>query len=130
MSKYTLITDVTADLDARTYEELGVVCIPMGFMFGDTEYMHHADEREMSISEFYERLKSGEMPKTAQINPLVYREYFEESLKAGKDVLYLAFSSGLSGSCATASRRIPRADTRWWGRTTTREAIRARATTR
>lgn len=33
----------------------------------------------------------------------MYREYFEESLKAGKDVLYLAFSSGLSGSCATSS---------------------------
>ena len=103
MNNYTLITDVTADLDARTYEDLGVVCIPMGFMFGETEYMHYPDEREMPLATFYERLEGGEMPKTAQINPLVYRSYFEESFKADKDVLYLAFSSGLSGSCATAS---------------------------
>ena len=117
MNNYTLITDVTADLDARTYEELGVVCIPMGFMFGDTEYMHHADEREMSIPVFYERLKNGEMPKTAQINPLVYRTYFEESLKDGKDVLYLAFSSGLSGSCATSSMIARELEEEYPGRT-------------
>ena len=103
MDNYTLITDVTADLDASTYEELGVVCIPMGFMFGETEYMHYPDGREMSVKTFYERLEAGEMPKTAQINPLVYHSYFEASLKEGKDVLYLCFSSGLSGSYATAS---------------------------
>ncbi|MBR6019204.1 MAG: DegV family protein [Lachnospiraceae bacterium] len=102
MDNYTLITDVTCDLDDRTYEDLGVVCIPMGFLFGDSEYMHYPDEREMSIKTFYERLENGEMPKTAQINPLVYREYFEKSLKAGKDVLCLSFSSGLSGSTSTA----------------------------
>lgn len=117
MDNYTLMTDVTADLDARTYEDMGVVCIPMGFMFGETEYMHHADEREMSVATFYERLKNGEMPKTAQINPLVYREYFEESLKNGKDVLYLAFSTGLSGSCATATMVARELEEEYPGRT-------------
>ena len=117
MDNYTLITDVTADLDARTYEELGVVCIPMGFMFGETEYMHYPDGREMSVKTFYERLEAGEMPKTAQINPLVYRSYFEESLKEGKDVLYLCFSSGLSGSYATASMIAKELEEDYPGRT-------------
>lgn len=103
MNNYTLITDVTGDLDARTYEELGVVCIPMGFLFGETEYMHYPDEREMTVAEFYGKLRDGGMPKTAQINPLVYKSYFEAALKEGKDVLYLCFSSGLSGCCQTAN---------------------------
>ena len=102
MNNYTLITDVTCDLDAATYESLGVVCIPMGFRLGEREYTHYADEREISVTEFYERLKAGEMPSTTQINPMVYHEYFEESLKEGKDVLYLCFSSGLSGTFNTA----------------------------
>ena len=117
MDNYTLITDVTADLDARTYEKLGVVCIPMGFMFGETEYMHYPDGREMSVKTFYERLEAGEMPKTAQINPLVYRSYFEESLKNGKDVLYLCFSSGLSGSYATATMIAQELEEDYPGRT-------------
>jgi len=103
MQNYTLITDVTCDLDARTYEEMGVVCIPMKFLFGEQEYTHYPDEHEMSLTEFYRRLREGEMAKTTQINPLVYRKYFEDCFKQGKDVCYLGFSSGLSGSCNTAS---------------------------
>lgn len=102
MNNFTLITDVTCDLDAATYDSYGIVCIPMGFRLGEQEYTHYADEREISTAEFYERLKAGEMPGTTQINPLVYHEVFESSLKEGKDVLYLCFSSGLSGTYNTA----------------------------
>ena len=102
MNNYTLLTDVTCDLDAQTYDSYGIVCIPMGFRLGDREYTHYADEREISTVEFYERLKAGEMPSTTQINPVVYQEYFEASLKEGKDVCYLCFSSGLSGTYNTA----------------------------
>ena len=102
MENFTLVTDVTCDLNAPMYEEFGVTCIPMGFLFGETEYMHYPDGREMPLAVFYQRLEGGEMPKTAQINPLVYRETFEKSLAAGKDILYLCFSSGLSGCFATA----------------------------
>ena len=101
MNNYTLLTDVTCDLDAQTYDSYGIVCIPMGFRLGDREYTHYADEREISTVEFYERLKVGEMPSTTQINPVVYQEYFEASLKEGKDVCYLCFSSGLSGTYNT-----------------------------
>jgi len=102
MNNYTLLSDVTCDLDAATYDSYGVVCIPMAFRLGDCEYTHYADEREITTAEFYERLKAGEMPSTAQINPMVYHDYFEASLKEGKDVLYLCFSSGLSGTYNTA----------------------------
>lgn len=43
---------------------------------------------------------------TAQINPEVYREHFEAILRNGKDVLYLCFSSGLSGTIQSARMAI------------------------
>ena len=42
------------------------------------------------------------MPVTSQINPNVYKEAFEEYVKEGKEILYLCFSSGLSGSYQTS----------------------------
>ncbi|MBR5712796.1 MAG: DegV family protein [Lachnospiraceae bacterium] len=102
MKNYALLTDVTCDLTAGLYDELGIVCIPMGFLFGETEYTHYPDAREMPLATFYERLRNGEMPSTAQINPYTYRTYLEAPLKEGRDVLYLCFSSGLSGTYMTA----------------------------
>ena len=42
------------------------------------------------------------MPTTSQVNPQQYKEYFEVFLKENKNLLYISFSSGLSGSCGNA----------------------------
>ena len=102
MNKYTFMTDVACDLNASQYEEYGIVCVPIGFTFGDKEYEHYADEREMDNSTFYARLEAGETVKTAQVKLSIYREMFENELKKGQDVIYLSLSSGLSGTYSTA----------------------------
>ena len=54
-------------------------------------------------------LRAGSMPTTSQVNPTAAEEIFESVLKEGKDVLYLAFSSGLSGtynSCRVAAEEL------------------------
>ncbi len=52
----------------------------------------------MGFHTFYERTKSGEMSVTSQINGTTYEKFFEPVLKEGKDILYIAFSSELSGT--------------------------------
>lgn len=42
------------------------------------------------------------MPTTSQVNPEQYKEYFIDFLKENNQLLYLSFSSGLSGSCSNA----------------------------
>ena len=49
--------------------------------------------------------RAGKFATTSQINPLVYRKAFEKALKNGQDVLYLCFSSGLSGTIERARHR-------------------------
>ncbi len=102
MAQYTLMTDMTCDLSAQTLDELHIRAIPMTFQLGENEYHHYPDEREIRLEEFYARLKAGEDAVTSQINPVTYTEYFEAELKEGRDVLYLCFTSGLSGTINTA----------------------------
>lgn len=66
------------------------------YMFGETVY---GDEIKMEPSEFYETMRKGELPKSMANNPEVIREKFTKILKEGKDILHIAFSSALSGSC-------------------------------
>lgn len=49
------------------------------------------------LEEFYRQLRAGASAVTSQITPVVYEDLFEPVLQAGQDILYIAFSSGLSG---------------------------------
>lgn len=101
MNDYCIVSDVTLDLTQDVIDEIGVKVIPMEFHLGDTTYTHYPDERELSCDEFYRRLKAGEDSVTSQINPVTYENFLEPMLKNGKDILYIAFSSGLSGTYNT-----------------------------
>lgn len=102
MKDYVLISDSTADLPVDVVKDLGVVIIPFSYTINDEVFQYYLDERDGDIKSFYDKLRRGAMPATSQINPNVYRDVFEKYVKEGKDILYLCFSSGLSGSCQTS----------------------------
>ena len=98
MNDYQIITDACADLPPKLVEELGIHVIPMSFNFGDESYTHYPDEREYSAKDFFDRLRGGDMSTTNQINQAAFTEVFEGYLQNGVDVLYIGFSSALSGT--------------------------------
>ena len=98
VNDYVLFTDSTCDLTQKLADSLHIHVIPMEFILGDTAYLHYLDGREMSMKSFYSQVRSGAMPTTTQINQFVYLEAFTPFLEEGKDILYLCFSSGLSGT--------------------------------
>lgn len=98
MGDYVIVTDATADLGQSIVDELDIRVIPMRFSFGGKEYTHYPDEREMSLNEFYEGLDKGAEVSTSQITPQMYHDFFEPVLNQGLDVLYICFTSGLSGT--------------------------------
>lgn len=106
MASYQIVTDSTSDLTPKLVEELGVEVIPMEFILGDEVYHNYPDAREMSSKEFYARLRAGEMSKTNQINTVTFVETFEPFLQRGLDVLYIGFSSSLSGTYERALEAI------------------------
>lgn len=98
MSDYRIITDSTCDLTQELVEELDVDVIPMDFTIGTDCYKDYPDDRSISPHDFYSRISAGESSTTNQISMVTFEEAFEPYLKDGKDVLYLGFSSALSGT--------------------------------
>lgn len=103
MANYVLFTDSTTDLTPALVEEMGVRVLPMTFNLNGSDYKNYPDNRELSAHDFYEALRSGSMSTTSQINQAAFQDAFEPVLAEGKDILYLAFSSGLSGTCHSAA---------------------------
>ncbi len=94
--EYVLIADSTTDLPAELIRELGVEITSLSYTIGG-ETLPDTTEKEC-IENFYNRLRNGEMATTSQINSETFKEVFEKYIKEGKDVLYLGFSSGISGT--------------------------------
>lgn len=102
MADFKIITDSTADLPKDYLEKNGIACMDMCYMIGGESYGGDTG-KELDYKKFYERMRSGEMPTTSQINPEEAKQHFERLLADGeRQILYIAFSSGLSGTYNSA----------------------------
>ena len=95
--KFDILTDSACDMPKGYLEEKDVTCVRLGFTLNGVEYEGENGER-MAEKTFYQKLRDGAMPTTYQIAPETARAYMEKSLKAGRDLLVVTFSSGLSGT--------------------------------
>ena len=91
-----LITDMCADLTKEFCEQNHVLVMPMTYSVNGTDYVH-SFAKESPVA-FYTAVRSGALPKTSQINTQEFLDYFTPLLEAGNDLIYLSFSSGLSGT--------------------------------
>ena len=95
MRDYVIFTDSACDIKPELLEEWGVPYRSLTFRFDGEEKEYSNDD--MSVAEFYDKMRVGGVAKTAAVNAEAFAEMFEEeALKLGKDVLYIGFSSGLS----------------------------------
>ncbi len=74
----------------------------MAFTLDGQEILHYPDERNMTNEDFYQALKDGKVSSTSQINPMTYVDFMKPILEAGKDILYICFTSGMSGTYQSA----------------------------
>lgn len=99
---YRLYVDSTADFPKELLKEFpDITVIPMEIMIEDAIYCYGEDEN-FTLDYFYSELESGKFADTSQINPTIYEEYFEKALMQGEDILYLCFTSGMSGTINSA----------------------------
>ena len=78
---YVFLADSSCDLPYEIAQNFGIEVLPMQFEMEGKNYLHYLDEREMSLEEFYTKLKDGVRATTSQINYDSYANYFEEYLK-------------------------------------------------
>ena len=96
MSDFIILTDSSADLGADMVQQLDVQVLPLSFSMDQQIYHNYPDNREIDPHAFYQLLRQGQVATTSAINVAQYTDALEPLLQAGKDVLVLAFSSGLS----------------------------------
>ncbi len=98
MSEFVIMTDSSCDLPAALAEEMELVVLPLYVDVDGQKYTNYLDEREISFVEIYAKLRTKCPAKTSAVNMNDFMEPMESILKTGKDVLYIGFSSGLSGT--------------------------------
>ena len=99
MRDYQIITDTNSDLPKEYVLEKGLIQVPQYTLFEGQTY---EGAEGIDPKEFYQKMAEGAMPQSQAINPAVCEEKFRKVLDEGKDILYISFSSAMSGSCNTA----------------------------
>ena len=96
---FQIITDSCCDFPTPMYGQLGLSFVPLTVEFrGNTS----DDRNDDTLKDMYQGLRAGEVAKTSAVNPSRWSQAMEKALAAGKDVLVLAFSSGLSTTYQSA----------------------------
>ena len=101
MPRCNLIIDSCCDLPIELVDKPGITLLEFPYFFGETEY---ADDLFQSASavEFYNRMRGGEFPTTAQLPLAKLVDAFEKVASSNTPTVYLSFSSGLSKSFEVA----------------------------
>ena len=96
MNEYVIYTDTACDISSEILESWGVKYASLSFQFSNDETVYK--NSMIPTGEIYSRMRAGETGKTSAINMEEFKDVFRPELAAGRDVLYLAFSSGLSNT--------------------------------
>ena len=95
---FEIITDSTANLPEEMIEEYKVHILPLVFLVRGQEYSGYTKGATTDLAQFYQMMREKEEITTSLINVEYCRNIFVSLLEQGKDILYIGFSSGLSGS--------------------------------
>lgn len=100
VDSFIILTDSGSDITPEMADKLQVQVMPLMYTLGDGNPM---PGDEVDIKEFYRQLREGKSAKTSAANYEDLTRTLEEIISQGRDVLYIAFSSGLSSTAGTAT---------------------------
>lgn len=103
MAEYQIFTDATCDMNVDILDDHHIEVLPMEVTMDDgNSFLHFPDFRNYAADIFYKKLAEGVLAHTSQITPPKFIEAFHPYLEKGIDILYVAFSSGLSNTYQSA----------------------------
>ena len=114
MSKYEIITDSACDIPGELLREWRIGCVEILLSFEKDQILFK--NSDIDIREFYGRMRKGEVARTSAANFEDFNKAFRKVLEEGSDILYLAFSSGLSSTCQAAVHAAEELEKEYRGR--------------
>jgi DegV family protein with EDD domain len=98
MSEYVLTCSSTYDLNNEFARKNNITVLPYQYFIDGNEYYDDKTSDSLTIHDFYEKMRHGGVATTSMVNTERYTGFFTPFLEAGKDVIHIEFSAGLSGS--------------------------------
>ncbi len=100
MAKVAIVTDSNSGITQKEAKALGVFVLPMPFTVDNETYF---EDINLTQEDFYEKLKGNADICTSQPSPDAVMKLWDNVLKEYDEIVHIPMSSGLSGSCQTAS---------------------------
>ncbi len=97
---FKIITDSASDIPKSVIEAYNLHVIPTPVTIDGTDYF---DGETIFPDEFYKIQSEGRDIKTYHINQFMFYQHFEPFAKAGDEVLYICFSTGIAGTFNAAN---------------------------
>ncbi len=95
---YQIVTDSSCNLSEALIDEFGLEILPLTFMVDGEQRQSYLKGQVTDLKQFYTMMREGKVIATSLPNLADSEELFTQILESGNDVLYLGFSSGLSGT--------------------------------
>lgn len=102
MADYILSGCSTADLTEAQFNKRDIKYACFHYMLDGVDYIDDLG-KTMPLDKFYEAMQNGAETKTSQITAGEFAEYFTPFLEAGKDIIHVCLSSGISGTVNSAN---------------------------
>lgn len=106
---FTILTDTSCNLPQELVDSFGLTMVPLRYFLDGEEHTSYTDGKQADFQSFYEAMRSGKVVTTTLASQAEAAQIAETCAKAGNDLLYLGFSSGLSGTfnaCAAAIAEV------------------------
>ena len=99
---YTIITDSSCNLPAKMIDDYGLEIISLKYFAGETAFESYTKGVDPDFKAFYDMARKKEPLSTTLASPELCEQVFERVLSTGSDIIYIGFSSGLSGTFQVA----------------------------
>lgn len=103
MQEYKIVTDSTANLSGDLIEKYGIEVLSLNYYVEGKEYKGYVKGQQMDLEKFYVMMREKKEMRTSLVNMEEASDILESLFQSGEDILYLAFSSGLSGTYQAVS---------------------------
>lgn len=101
MAEYIISTDTSCDFPLEYVKQYQLPLVTLFYSIDGVTGENGCPSSDV-LKNFYDKMRAGSMTKTQQASIEDTEKVFREILKEGKDILHIAFSSGLSGTANAA----------------------------
>lgn len=103
---FTILTDTSCNLPQKLVDEYQLAMVPLRYFLDGEEHASYTDGKQADFKAFYEAMRAGKVVTTTLASQAEAAAVAEACAQAGQDLLYLGFSSGLSGTYDACSNAV------------------------